>query len=442
MHSPPSIPRVLLFSALILLFFNGFLQAEVKEFTLENGLKVMILEDHKVPLATFQIWYRVGSRDEPSGKSGLSHLLEHMMFKGTSKHGSTQFSRIIQRNGGINNAHTSKDYTMYFQILFSGRIGISIDLEADRMSNLLMDPKETISERNVVMEERRMRYEDDPQNALFEVFSAAAFIAHPCRNPVIGWMSDLSSLQREDLRIFYRKYYAPNNAFIVIAGDVNPEEVMEKIGSAFDDKERVTIGTRHVTEEPEQRGERRILIRKEAELPYILVGYHTPSYPDRDSAALELLSAILGSGKSSRLYHSLIYEKKIALNVGVDYRGMQNDPSLFILWGTAALGRDIREVERQFYKELEHVKRMTPSVREVEKARNQIEASFIFSQDSLYMQAMKIGMFELLGDWRLMEKYLGEIRKVTPEEVQQAAKKYLTENNRTVGVLVPTKHVQ
>ena len=273
MHLLPSIPRVLLFSALILLFFTTALQAEVKEYTLENGLKVMILEDHKVPLATFQIWYRVSSRDEPSGKSGLSHLLEHMMFKGTPRYGSKQFSRIIQRNGGIDNAHTSKDYTMYFQTLSSDRIGISIDLEADRMSNLLMDPKETISERNVVMEERRMRYEDDPQNTLFEAFSAAAFMAHPYRNPVIGWMSDLSSLQREDLCILYRKYYAPNNAFIVIAGDVNPEEVMEKMGTAFEDKERASIGTRHVTEEPEQRGERRIQIKKEAELPYILVGY-------------------------------------------------------------------------------------------------------------------------------------------------------------------------
>jgi zinc protease len=442
LHFLPSIPRVLLFSALIFLFFNATLQAEVKEYTLENGLKVMILEDHKVPLATFQIWYRVGSRDEPSGKSGLSHLLEHMMFKGTPRYGSKQFSRIIQRNGGIDNAHTSKDHTMYFQTLSSDRIGISIDLEADRMSNLLMDPKETISERNVVMEERRMRYEDDPQNTLFEAFSAAAFIAHPYRNPVIGWMSDLSSLQREDLCILYRKYYAPNNAFIVIAGDVNPEEVIEKMGTAFEDKERASIGTRHVTEEPEQRGERRIQIKKEAELPYILVGYHTPSYPHRDSAALEVLSAILGSGKSSRLYHSLIYEKKIALNVGADYSGMHNDPFIFILWGTAAPGRDIGEVESEFYKELVHIKGMTPSMREVEKAKNQIEASFIFSQDSLYMQAMKIGMFELLGDWRLMERYLEEIRKVTPEEVQQAANKYLIEDNRTVGVLVPMKYLQ
>jgi zinc protease len=441
LHLLPSIPRVLLFSVLVLLCFSGPLHAGVKEYILENGLKIMILEDHKAPLATFQIWYRLGSRDEPAGKSGLSHLLEHMMFKGTPRYGSKQFSRIIQRNGGVGNAHTSKDYTMYFQTLSSGRIGISIDLEADRMSNLLMDPGETTSERNVVTEERRMRYEDDPQNALFEAFSAAAFMAHPYRNPVIGWMSDLSSLQREDLCILYRKYYAPNNAFIVIAGDVNPKEVMEKIGSAFEDKERVSIGTQHVTEEPEQRGERKVQIKKEAELPFILVGYHTPSYPHRDSAALEVMSAILGSGKSSRLYHSLIYEKKIALNAGADYSGMHKDPFLFILWGTAAPGRNIGEVESEFYKELEHLKEMPPSLRELEKAKNQIEASFIFSQDSLYMQAMRIGMFEILGNWRLMERYLQEIRKVTPEEVRQVAKKYLTEDNRTVGILVPTKHL-
>jgi zinc protease len=431
---------VLLSSALILLFITDAIQAEVKEYTLANGLKVLVLDDHKAPLATFQIWYRVGSRDEPSGKSGLSHLLEHMMFKGTPRYGSKQFSKIIQRNGGMDNAHTARDYTMYFQTLSSDRIGISIDLEADRMSNLLLDPGETLSERNVVMEERRMRREDDPRNALFEAFSAAAFMAHPYRKPVIGWMSDIASLQREDLSLHYRNYYTPNNAFIVIAGDLNPEEVLKKVVLAFGDKKGTDIGVKHVTEEPQQRGERRVRLEKEAELPYILVGFHTPGFPHGDSMALEVLGAILSGGKSSRLYRSLVYEKKLVLNAGADYSGMYKDPFLFMLWGTAAPGREIGDVERSLYEEIEQIKDIPPSEREVQKAKNLIEASFIFSQDSLYMQAMKIGMFELLGDWRLVERYLEGIRKVTPEDVQKAAKKYLNEDNRTVGTLVPVRN--
>ncbi len=413
--------------------------AEVKEYTLDNGLKVLISEDHKVPLATFEIWYRVGSRSEQSGKTGLSHLLEHMMFKGTPKYGSKEFSRIIQRNGGVDNAMTTKDYTMYFQTMASDRTGISIDLESDRMTNLTMDPKETNAERSVVMEERRMRYDDDPQNSLFEDFVATSLMTHPYRRPVIGWMSDISSLSRDELYAHYKKYYAPNNAFIVIVGDVNPEEVMKRIKAAFGDMKKSDLRNSPVTGEPEQNGEKRVYLKKEAELPYVILGYHTPSFPHEDSAALEVLSRILSGGKSARLYRSLIYEKKLALNAGTDYSGMYLDPFLFFLWGSPAPGRDIAELEKALFAEIEAIKNMTPAENEVQKAKNQIEASFVFGQDSLYMQAMKIGVFEMLGGWRLMDKYLEGIRKVTPEEVQRVAKKYLREDNRTVGILIPVK---
>lgn len=415
------------------------LRAEVKEYTLENGLKVLISEDRKVPLATFEIWYRVGSRDEQSGKTGLSHLLEHMMFKGTPRYGSKEFSRIIQRNGGVDNAMTTKDYTMYFETLASDRIGISIDLESDRMTNLIMDPKETLAERSVVMEERRMRSEDDPQNALFENFAATALMTHPYRKPVIGWMSDIASLSRDDLYRHYREYYAPDNAFIVIVGDVNPDETMKKIEAAFGGIKRSNPRKGRLTQEPEQKGEKRISLKKEAELPYVLVGYHVPGFPHEDSFGLEVLSTILSGGKSSRIYNSLIYEKKIALNAGADYSGMYVDPFLFFLWGTPVPGKDVPEFEKALYAEVDAIKNTPPSDMEVQKAKNQIEASFIFGQDSLYMQAMKIGMFEVLGSWKLMDTYLEGIRKVTPEEVQRAAKKYLTEENRTVGTLIPMK---
>jgi zinc protease len=413
--------------------------AEVKEFKLENGLKVLISEDHKAPLATFEIWYRVGSRNEQSGKTGLSHLLEHMMFKGTPKYGSKEFSKIIQRNGGIDNAMTSRDYTMYFQTLASDRIGISIDLESDRMTNLIMDPKETIAERSVVMEERRTRSEDDPQNALFETFVATALKVHPYRRPVIGWMSDIGALGREDLYSHYREYYAPDNAFIVVVGDVDPDEIIKKIQAAFGGIKSGGGKRGHVAREPVQKGEKRFFFRKEAELPYVIAGYHTPSFPHEDSAALEVLSSILSGGKSARIYRSLIYEKKIALNAGADYSGMYIDPFLFFIWGTPVPGKEAGELEKALYAEIDAIKNSPPPDLEVRKAKNQIEASFIFGQDSLYMQAMKIGMFELLGSWKLMDAYLEGIRKVTPEDVQRAAVKYLTEDNRTVGILVPIR---
>lgn len=413
--------------------------AEVKEYMLENGLKVLIIEDHKVPLATFQIWYRVGARNELSGRTGLSHLLEHMMFKGTPKFGSKEFSKIIQRNGGVDNAYTTKDYTAYFQIMASDRIGLSIDLESDRMTNLIMDPKETAAERSVVMEERRMRYEDDPQNSLFENVVATSLVVHPYRVPVIGWMAEIASIQREDLYSFYKRYYAPDNAFVLIVGDVDADETVRKIRAAFGDIKKSDVEKNPVTSEPEQRGEKRVFLKKEAELPYLVAAYHTPSFPHEDSFGLEVLNSILSGGKSSRLYKSLVYEKKIALNAGADYSGMYLDPFLFFLWGTPSQGKDIADLEKSLYAEVEAIKNSPPSEREVLKAKNQIEASFIFGQDSLYMQAMKTGIFEILGGWRLMDAYLEGIRKVTPKDVQRLAGKYLTEDNRTVGILIPQK---
>ncbi len=433
--------KIILPSVLMTVFLAAgtSFSADVKEYKLENGLKVLISEDHKVPLVTFQIWYRVGSRYEVSGKSGLSHFLEHVMFKGTPRFSSKEFSKIIQRNGGMDNAFTTKDYTAYFEVMASDRAGIPIDLESDRMTNLTMEPKETVAERSVVMEERRMRYEDDPQSSLFESIVATALVAHPYRRPVIGWMSDIGGLDRDDLYGHYKEYYSPDDAFIVVVGDVNTEELLKKIRASFGDKKKSDIKKAVVTQEPEQKGEKRVYLKKEAELPYVIAAYHTPSFPHKDSFALEVLNSVLSEGKSSRLYKSLIYEKKVALNTGADYSGMYLDPFLFFLWGTPAEGKDSAELEKGLYAEVEAIKSAPPSEKEVQKAKNQIEASFVFGQDSLYMQAMKIGLFEILGGWKLIDVYLDGIRKVTPEDVQRVAKKYLVEDNRTVGILVPIK---
>lgn len=412
----------------------------LKEETLRNGLKVLVIEDHKAPLATFQIWYRVGSADEPSGKTGMSHLLEHMMFKGTKKYGSKEFSAIIQRNGGTDNAHTSKDYTMYHQTLSSDRLSLSVELEADRMTNLLLDPKEFLSERSVVMEERRMRYEDDPQNSLYEVTVATALKAHPYRRPVIGWMSDLAALNVEDLREHYRLHYAPDNAFIVVAGDVRPDAVFSMIRSAFESVPSSGRNRKTRTAEPEQQGEKRVYLKKEAELPFVLCAYPAPGFPHEDSFALDVLSTILSDGKSSRLHRSLVYEKRLALNAFADYSGLQQHPFLFILGGTAAPGTTSEDIEKALREEIEQIKKTPPKDDEIEKAKNQMEAAFVFAQDSTYSRALYTGMFEMLGDYRLLDRYVEGIRSVTAERVRAVAEKYLVEDKRTTGVLVPTRN--
>lgn len=426
---------------LISLFLVPFLSySETSEHILDNGLKVIVIEDHKAPLATFQIWYKVGSMNEPIGKTGISHLLEHMMFKGTAKYGSKQFSNIIQRNGGMDNAFTTKDHTVYYQNLSSDRIHLSVELEADRMLNLLLDHKEVIRERNVVMEERRMRYDDDPQNYLYEETIAAAFKAHPYRWPVIGWMSDIESIERDDLLNHYRANYSPDNAFIVVAGDVNTKDIIEKIIKEFGRIPPSKIKRHTVsTKEPSQTGERRIYLKKEAELPFITMAYHTPVFPHKDNFALEVLSNILSAGKSSRLYKSLVYEQKAALSIYADYSGYYKYPFLFFFGASAAQGKKIEDVEKAILEEIEKIKNNTVNDEEVQKAKNQIEASFIFAKDSNSSMALNAGTFELLGGWRLMDSYLDEIRKITAADVQAAAKKYFTDDNKTVGILIPVK---
>jgi zinc protease len=426
---------------LLFIFVHGILSgAQVQEYILRNGLKILILEEHKSPVATFQVWYRVGSRDEPSGKSGISHLLEHMMFKGTPRYGPSELSKIVQKNGGTNNAYTTKNHTVYFELFASDRVTLAIDLEADRMKNLLLDQNEVISERSVVMEERRLRYEDDPQNSLFEEVVATAFKVHPYQRPVIGWMSDLQSIGRDDLRQYYRTYYNPQNAVIIVAGDVSGSEMVEKIRNSFEDISPSESAGKIAFSEPEQRGEKRLFLKREAELPFIVAAYHVPSFPHEDSFALEVLHLILSSGKSSRLYQSLVYDKKVALSASADYSGLNRDPYLFSFFVTASPGIAVNDVEGALVLEIDALKKTPPSEREIQKAKNQIEASFIMGQDSIYVQAMQYGMFEMLGDWRLMDKYLAGIRKVTQADVVRVAKEYLDESNRTLGILIPTKN--
>jgi zinc protease len=411
----------------------------VTEKVLPNGLKVLLKEEHKAPIVTFQVWYKVGSRNERLGKTGMSHLLEHMMFKGSKKYGPKQFSQTVQRNGGNDNAFTSKNYTAYFETFAADRIGISLDLESDRMVDLLLDPKEFLSERAVVMEERRMRTDDDPSSTMVEQMMATAFLAHPYQWPVIGWMADLGNITRDDLYDHYRTYYAPNNATIVVVGDFETKKLMAQIEKYFGTLPRGPNVPSVGAIEPVQLGERRITVKKEAELPAIFIGYHTPNLKHPDSFALEVLQGILSSGKSSRLYKSLVYEKQIALYAGGDYDNVAADPNLFYVYAGVMPGKKTEDVEKALYAEIEKLKAEPATDEELQKAKNQTESGYIMGQDSVFFQAMLLGQYETVASWKLLEKYLDGVRSVTKEDVQRVAKEYFIEDNRTVGILVPVK---
>jgi zinc protease len=417
----------------------GSLTYPVQETVLDNGLKVLMLENRKSPIATFQVWYRVGSRNEVDGKSGLAHFLEHMMFKGTSKVAPEEHARIIARNGGRSNAFTSADATVYFATMSSDKIGVAVELEADRMANALLDSASFEAERKVVMEERRLRVEDRPTSALGELAGAAAYLVHPYRRPVIGWMPDLQNLKREDLRKFYRTYYVPNNAFIVAVGDFASQEMLNKIRTAFGRIPRGRDVPRLKVEEPPQRGERRVILRKEAELPFITFNYHAPNLKDPDGHALELLTVILASGRSSRLYEDLVYNRRLTRSVDANYSKLSIDPTIFGITAQLMPQKDPQEVERAIETVLEEVRSEPVSDRELEKARNQVEASFVFGQDSVFGQANRLGRYESAARWQLINSYLDGIRKVSAADVLKAAKRYLDPDRRTVGVLIPAK---
>jgi len=324
----------------------------------------------------------------------------------------------------------------------SDRIDSAIELEADRMWNLLLSEQEIASEAKVIMEERRMRYEDDPQNSLFEDVVAAAFKVHPYQRPVIGWMSDIRSIGKSDLTAHYRTYYAPRNSVIIVAGDINGKEIVEKIKNSFEGIPSGQAVQPLFSIEPAQMGEKRLFLKREAELPFIIAAYHVPSFPHEDSYALYVLNLILSGGKSSRLYQSLVYEKKVALSASADYSGLYGDPFLFFIFASVVPGTSVGDAEKAINEEIEALSTSPPSELEVQKTKNQIEASFIMGQDSIHVRARQYGMFEMLGDWRLINRYLEGIRQVTQADVVRVAQKYLREENRTIGILIPTKEVQ
>jgi zinc protease len=414
----------------------------VHEYRLANGLKVIVKEDHRAPVVVSQVWYKVGSSYEHSGNTGVAHVLEHMMFKGTKKLGPNEFSKIISANGGRENAFTGTDYTTYFQQLEKSRLPISFELEADRMANLNLRAEDFEKEIKVVMEERRMRTEDKPQALTYEQFAATAFVSSPYHHPIIGWMDDLEHMSVSDMRNWYAHWYAPNNATVVVAGDVDPEAVFELAKKYFGPVKQRFVPEVKPQKEFEQRGIRRITVKAPAQVPYLIMGYKTPvlktDKADWEPYAIDMLTGILDGGESARFAKELVRGKQVASNVGAGYDMYSRLDDLLIFDGTPAKGKTVEDLEKAIREQIKKLKTELVSQEELDRIKAQVVASKVYEKDSVFYQAMQIGALETVGlDWRLMDEYVDRLKAVTPEQVQAVAKKYLIDRHLTVAVLEP-----
>jgi zinc protease len=408
----------------------------VKAQTLPNGLRVLVLENHKAPLATLNIFYRVGSRNEQFGKTGLSHLCEHLMFKGTKKLGPEEFSQTIQAHGGEDNAFTEQDFTDYFETISKDHLDVPISLEADRMANF--EPKEFDKEKHVVLEERRLRTDDNPEDALDEMVRAAAYVAHPYHWPVIGWFHDVDGLTLADAMAYHKIYYSPQNALIVAVGDFDGDQVLKQISEAFAGIKNGPKAPPLTDLEPPQTGTRRVELQHAANLPAFEEAYHVPNIFSPDSYALEVASEILSDGQSSRLYKKMVVEKQMVVDIGAGYDMSSFSPGLFIVSAQMRPGVKAADTQVEVEKELAAMRDAAVGAEELQKAKNLEQAQFVYGQDSIMREAEMLGVYEMLGDYHMVDKYLEGIDKVTAADVQRVAKTYLVASNMTEGVLVPT----
>ena len=434
----------------VLLFFYYSLSANatsVHERVLSNGLKVLVKEEHRSPVVVSQLWYKVGSSYEPLGVTGISHMLEHMMFKGTDRHPAGEFSKIIAENGGRENAFTGRDYTAYFQTLEKSRLAISFELEADRMQHLHLLAEELEKELQVVMEERRMRTEDNPRAKLQEYLMALAYTSSPYRNPVIGWPADIENYQVEDLQQWYQQWYAPNNATLVVAGDVQAEAVFKLAEQYFATIPRQAIKTLKSQAEMPQVGVRRMTVKLPAKVPYILMAYKVPSLntvqQGWEAYALDVLAAVLDGGDSARLPARLQRGQQIASSVGAGYDLGARLEELFLFEATPVKGKTLLDMEIALKAEIRTLQRERISKTELARVKAQVLANTVYEQDSLFYQAMKLGMAETVGlGWQTSEQYREKINQVTAEQVRLVAGKYLIESQLSIAYLEPQTMVQ
>lgn len=440
--------RFFLFSGLLLISsllttFPTF--ANPHKYLLDNGLKLIVKQDHRSPVVVTQIWYKAGSIDEVNGVTGVAHVLEHMMFKGTEKIPNGEFSKKIAAAGGRENAFTSYDYTAYYQQLHKRSLPMAMELESDRMRNLILTKEEFLKEINVVMEERRLRTEDQARSLLYEKMMAAAYQSHPYQRPIIGWMNDLENMRVEDAQEWYDRWYAPNNATLVVVGDVDAEEVFklaQKNYGAIQARPLSPIDARKPQTEPPQLGTKRITVKAPAELPYLIMGYHVPVIKnvtaDWEPYALEMLEGVLDGHTSARLNKSLVRESQIANSASASYGAMARGPSIFFLSAVPRAGKTVIELEQALRGEIEKIIKDGVTEEELTRVKAQVVAAHVYRLDSISSQAMQIGRLESIGlSYHDIDTILEKLKAVTAEQIRDVAKKYFNDDSLTVAVLDP-----
>jgi zinc protease len=414
---------------------STFAGEDVRRTVLDNGLVVLTKELHTSPIVTSMIWYRVGSRNEELGQTGKSHFLEHMLFKGTNRFKKGQIDLLTLKNGGSNNAFTSQDFTAYYFNFASDRWNIALEIEADRMVNCNFDPEEFEAEKKVVIEELKGGL-DSPWGLLMQEVNAAAYKVHPYRNPIIGWLNDVERATAEEQQAYYQRNYQPNNAILSIAGDFETDRVLDEVVRQFGG---IPAGRRSELvriNEPEQKGEKRILVRWRSRVPRIAIAYHAPAIATPESYALQLLGIILTEGKSSRLYQRLVERDQTVTFVSADY-GESKDPTLFHIRAEARGQHSAEEVEASIYDELRRIISDGITESELDRAKHQIQAHFVLSRERTADQAMLFGQIESLCGLSYVDTYIRRITAITPAEVSGACARVLAADNRTVGYLVP-----
>ena len=424
----------------------GLAETATQEYLLDNGLKLIVKEDHRSPVVVSQVWYRAGALDEVNGKTGVAHVLEHMMFKGTKKVPAGQFSRMIAAAGGKENAFTGMDYTCYFQQLEKSHLPLSFKLEADRMANLIISKEEFAKEIKVVMEERRWRTEDKPQSKVNEQFQALTYRAHPYGRPVVGFMNDLENMTASDAQEWYDNWYAPNNATVVVVGDVKAKEVLALAKQYFGPLKPKTLPVRKPQVEPAQIGVRRAVIKAPAKLPYLAMGFHTPTLNSETTPenawepyALDVLAGVLSGNASARLNQTLVRETALAIEVDAGYDSANRGrTSLFELVGAPSQGKTVQALEQALLLEIDKIKKDGVTQQELNRVKAAVIAADVYERDSMFYQGMQIGQLETMGyDWRLSKEYPEKLKAITSEQIQAVAKKYLIEDNMSVATLDP-----
>jgi len=432
--------RALLLILLLLpsLIFAGATQ----EYRLPNGLKLIVREDHRAPVVVSSVWYKVGSSYEHDGITGISHMLEHMMFKGTKRYGPGELVKMVNENGGQQNAMTGTDFTLYYQRLSADKLSISFELEADRMKHLLLKEALFDKEQQVVLEERRMRVDDNPQGLTWERFSAAAFINNPYHHPVIGWATDIKHFTLSDLRKWYATWYAPNNALIVVVGDVKASHVFSIAKKYFGSLKAVNVPRLKPRDEVPSLGQREITVNVPAKLPWLLMGYNVPVLKTAKQAwkpyALEMLVGILSAGDSARFSKDLIRGQQIAVSAYAQYDLYSLHGNVLVLGGTPGANHSVKDLKKALLKEIHRLQTTLVSPEELQRVRAQLIAQNIYQKDSIMQQAFDIGIPESVGlSWRDSAAFVSRIEAITPEKIRAVAKEFLVPEQLTSAVLKP-----